>query len=127
VKHLILSSLYNFDSGYKVILDYLLNGCLDNFILNKRCYSEISKEYEKYFEDFFIDCEGNQRKFGPADIVGCFLLTHCAKKYPFILISPKFMFAGIKYVTEHWHKDFKNDIICSYIYNHDEKMIEGLL
>jgi glycosyltransferase involved in cell wall biosynthesis len=51
VKHLILSSLYNFDSGYKVILDYLLNGCLDNFILNKRCYSEISKEYEKYFED----------------------------------------------------------------------------
>lgn len=98
------------------ILSFMLDQMQSSFSNNK-----------KYFEDFFIDCEGNQRKFGPADIVGCFLLTHCAKKYPFVLISPKFMFAGIKYVTEHWHKDFKNDIICSYIYNHDEKMVEGLL
>jgi len=51
MKNLILSSFYNFDSGYKVILDYLLNGCLEDFILHKRCYSEISREYEKYFED----------------------------------------------------------------------------
>jgi len=43
------------------------------------------------------------------------------------LISPKFIFPGIKYVSEHWYKDFKKEIICSYIYNHDEKMIDGLL
>jgi hypothetical protein len=95
-----------------------------SFMLEQMQYSFSNNQ--KYSDDFFVDCEGNERKFGAADIVGCFLLTHCAKKHPFVLISPKFMFTEIKYVTERGHRDFKKDIICSYIYNHDEKIVEGL-
>lgn len=82
---------------------------------------------EKYTKDFFIDCEGNRRIFGSCDILGCFLLSHCAKKYPFMLIPPKFMFSKVEDVTKNFHKDFKNNIICSYIADYDEKIVEGLL
>jgi len=51
MKDLILSSNFNFKSGYKVILDCLLEYCFKDFNLNKKCYSEINPEYEKYFED----------------------------------------------------------------------------
>jgi len=51
MKHLTLSSLYNFDSGYKVILDYLLQDGLSEYRLNKKCYAEIKEEYECHFEN----------------------------------------------------------------------------
>ena len=51
MRDLILSSNFNFKSGYKVILDCLLEYCFKDFNLNKKCYSEITPEYEKYFED----------------------------------------------------------------------------
>jgi glycosyltransferase involved in cell wall biosynthesis len=58
LKSLILSSLYNFTSGYKVILDCLLNDCFSDHILNKKSYAEVDEEYEKYFEDLppYKDC-----------------------------------------------------------------------
>lgn len=98
------------------ILSFMLQQMPSSFFNNK-----------KHFDEPFTDCEGNPRRFGSADVVGCFFLTHCAKKHPFILISPKFIFPGIKYVADHWYPNFKKEIICSYIYNHDEKIIEGLL
>ena len=58
MKNLTLSSLYNFTSGYKVILNCLLNDCFNDHILNKKTYAEVGEEYEKYFEDLppYKDC-----------------------------------------------------------------------
>ena len=58
MKNLILSSLYNFTSGYRVVLNCLLNNCFNDYILNKKSYAEIDEEYEKYFEDLppYKDC-----------------------------------------------------------------------
>ena len=73
-----------------------------------------------------MNCEGVLRKFSSADLVGCFLLTHCAKKHPFILISPKFIFHTVNYVLQCADKNFSQEIICSYVSDYDEKAIEGL-
>jgi len=58
LKNLILSSLYNFTSGYRVVLNCLLNNCFNDYILNKKSYAEVDEEYEKYFEDLppYKDC-----------------------------------------------------------------------
>ena len=111
---------------------HLANGffaaCKDNNILSfmlEQMPSSFSNNKEHIYTPF-VNCEGVLRKFSSADLVGCFLLTHCAKKHPFILISPKFIFHTVNYVLQCADKNFSQEIICSYVSDYDEKVIEGL-
>jgi len=64
---------------------------------------------------------------------GCWQLSHFSKKHPFILLSTKFIFSSIEYVLGHHQKyediinnKFKNQIICSYIDDHNENRLNIL-
>jgi hypothetical protein len=112
---------------------HIANGFLiapkDNNILSFMLdeMSQTFKQNEEFINNSFIDCDGNHRLFCSADIVGCFLLTHCAKKFPFIMLPPKFIFCCPDYIINQSDKNFKKNIICSYIYNHDENSINNLI
>ena len=56
---------------------------------------------------------------------GCWQLTNFSKKYPFILLSPKFVFSSIEYAIENKEK-FIPQIISSYLDNHDENRLSIL-
>ena len=56
---------------------------------------------------------------------GCWQLTNFSKKYPFILLSPKFVFSSIEYAIENKEK-FIPQIISSYLDNHDENRLNIL-
>ena len=54
---------------------------------------------------------------------GCWQLSNFSKKYPFILLSPKFIFSSVEYAIADKEK-FIPQIICSYLDNHDERRLE---
>lgn len=56
---------------------------------------------------------------------GCWQLSNASKKYPFILLSPRFIFLNIQYVLENSSKTYKfqNELIASCISNYDESSL----
>lgn len=61
---------------------------------------------------------------------GCWQMSHFAKKYPIVLLSTKFIFSSIEYARElgmqvdkSSNKKFIDEIICSYIDNHNQERI----
>jgi len=112
--------------GYTEASFHIANGCFlspkNNNILTymldnmTKCF-DANKEY---VEKPFKDLDGLDRKFGSADLVGCFFLSHCAKKYPFILMSPTYVFHSINYVL---HKKLRKNVISSYICDHNEETL----
>jgi len=82
MKNITLSSVYNFKSGYKTILQTLLEYLpLNNISIRSRSYSSIDKEFEKYFNNISYvkeDCD-------------LLLLTPCCEidnTHPLFFISP---------------------------------------
>ena len=51
MKYITLSSCFNFESGYKTILDTLLKEAFKNYVLKLKAYEIIDPQYEKYFEN----------------------------------------------------------------------------
>lgn len=56
---------------------------------------------------------------------GCWQLSNFSKKYPFILLSPKFIFSSPEYAIEN-KETFIPQIICSYLDDHNQNRLNNL-
>lgn len=65
-------------------------------------------------EQGFVTSSGARRRLGAADCVGCFLLTHCSRQHPFVVIPNQLVFAPQRMLHDEAFRDYRKRLVSYY-------------